>query len=187
LKIDFKCPNCQRTLRVASEHVGKKAKCPGCDTITLIEDSSAQEVPVAQQLQQPPQPQPASLFDSELDLLRSSNLQANTNPYRTLAATEQPVDYSSRAEQSDVAGVLSVVFGGVSFLSLLFCVCFSPLGLISLAGSIAGLVLSFYAEPPFKIIGMILNSIVLGFIILGIIAVIAVWIMAVSGAFDPLG
>ena len=106
LKIDFKCQNCQRNLRVASEHIGKKVKCPGCDTISLIEEPSAQELPVAQKLPKPP-PQPASLFDSELDPLWSSNPQANTNPYHSLAATDQPVDHSFRAGQSDVLGILS--------------------------------------------------------------------------------
>ena len=57
--------------------------------------------------------------------------------------------------------------------------------MISLIGSFAGLVLSFYAKPPLKLIGMIINSIVLSICVLGLIAVIAFYVAALYGAFDP--
>jgi hypothetical protein len=34
--IKFKCSQCQKAITAADEHVGRKAKCPGCQTILVI-------------------------------------------------------------------------------------------------------------------------------------------------------
>jgi DNA-directed RNA polymerase subunit RPC12/RpoP len=35
--IEFVCSNCKKTLRVPDEHLGKKARCPACQTIVIIQ------------------------------------------------------------------------------------------------------------------------------------------------------
>ena len=40
MPIEFQCSGCGKTLRVQDEHAGESAKCPECDTITLIPDGS---------------------------------------------------------------------------------------------------------------------------------------------------
>ncbi|MDB2685648.1 hypothetical protein N9Y42_00355 [Mariniblastus sp.] len=159
----------------------------------MIEDQSAQDIPVAQQPRQPSKPHSPSPFDSEAErsnsnALRSSNSNQNSNPYQVLAAGNQhgrrPPNHQYSTSQTDVHGILSVLFGGLSFLSLMLCLCVSPFAIVALAGSVAGLVLSFYSQPPLKLIGMIVNSIVLGIWILAFTAAITLWIMAISGAFE---
>jgi hypothetical protein len=36
MSIEFPCPGCQKTLRVADEHAGKQARCPQCQTIASV-------------------------------------------------------------------------------------------------------------------------------------------------------
>lgn len=42
MSIEFPCPGCQKTLRVADEHAGKQARCPHCQTVTPVPLQSGQ-------------------------------------------------------------------------------------------------------------------------------------------------
>ncbi len=41
MPIDFRCPNCQKLLRVGDNAAGKQAKCPGCGTILSVPSPAA--------------------------------------------------------------------------------------------------------------------------------------------------
>ena len=49
MAIEFKCQNCQKTLRVADEFAGKKARCPNCQTILLVESDTETVEPISVQ------------------------------------------------------------------------------------------------------------------------------------------
>lgn len=36
MSIEFTCPQCGKTLRVADEHAGKQAKCPSCQNVVTV-------------------------------------------------------------------------------------------------------------------------------------------------------
>lgn len=42
MTVEFSCRECQTTLRVADEHIGKKARCPSCGSIQDVVGSSQQ-------------------------------------------------------------------------------------------------------------------------------------------------
>ena len=177
-------------MRVDVIHIGKKAKCPACGTISLIEDRSSEQSPIAQVVQPPSAPPAVDRFDSDSnDPFSGTDFNSNANPYRALKTSGRPVvdgpQVQYRPSQNDVQGILAVVLGGVSLLSLMLCACFIPLAMISLAGSIGGLVLSFYAQPPLKTIGIVINSIALGICMLLISLLIGFWIWAANESFNP--
>ncbi|NIL97990.1 MAG: hypothetical protein GTO53_09575 [Planctomycetales bacterium] len=51
MPIEFVCPGCQKTLRVADDYAGRSAKCPNCQTVA--------QVPAAGRPATPPPPPPA--------------------------------------------------------------------------------------------------------------------------------
>jgi DNA-directed RNA polymerase subunit RPC12/RpoP len=39
--IDFKCPTCGKTLQVTEMNAGKKARCPGCNSVLTVPEASS--------------------------------------------------------------------------------------------------------------------------------------------------
>jgi hypothetical protein len=46
--ITFHCPQCHRPVRIADEHAGKKARCPGCRQVFAVPGRNGSAAPPAQ-------------------------------------------------------------------------------------------------------------------------------------------
>jgi phage FluMu protein Com len=100
MPIEFRCSNCQKTLRVGDEAVGKKARCPQCGTIQDVISSISNFATVPSPT--PTGPAPAPQFDNPFrsstlgnpfsDAQPASASGQSTNPY---AAPTQPSGYAS--------------------------------------------------------------------------------------------
>lgn len=142
MPIEFSCQNCHKTLRVPSEFVGRKARCPNCQTVNVIIDPqagsefSASEIPSTQTT-------PPSFQDTnpgpdyrESDYASSSQTtntfktqpQGTGNPYSS--PTRPPQHYSRPAySQTPHRGGLILTLGILS----VFCnFCLVP-GILSLS------------------------------------------------------
>jgi len=47
MAIQFQCPQCDKTLKVADENAGKKAKCPSCQTVVQIPFATSPQEPAS--------------------------------------------------------------------------------------------------------------------------------------------
>lgn len=54
MAIEFQCEHCNTTLRVPDEHAGKRAKCPKCQAVNLIQAGSLASNPFGQTDSQSP-------------------------------------------------------------------------------------------------------------------------------------
>ena len=103
--------------------------------------------------------------------------QNSTNPYSSPGASAAAIPpYPPVQGQSDTAGILGIIFGGVSlFLNTLMAFCCLPTLLLGILLSISGLVCSFFGKPPLRIIGICLNILAL----LGAAAVISFFVFSI--------
>ena len=114
MAIEFKCQNCQKTLRVADEFAGKKARCPNCQTILLVEgdtetvEPTSVQPPVASALQPPAYGQTGTPSASPF---------ATGNPYSSPAQASQylnPTRRPSRGEPHRGGLVLGLGIGAIA-------------------------------------------------------------------------
>ena len=89
--IEFKCQSCQKTLRVADEFAGRKAKCPNCQTVLQVEDRAD----VFESLAPAPTPTP---FESELPPLQQPPVGQPGIPNASPFATGNPYGAPSHVE-----------------------------------------------------------------------------------------
>ena len=87
--IEFKCQSCQKTLRVADEFAGRKAKCPNCQTVLQVEDRAD----VFESLAPAPTP-----FESELPPLQQPPVGQPGIPNASPFATGNPYGAPSHVE-----------------------------------------------------------------------------------------
>lgn len=59
MPIEFRCPQCQRLLRVGDDAVGKQAKCPACGTLAQVPHSLVEPASPAPAFNPPPLPSSA--------------------------------------------------------------------------------------------------------------------------------
>ena len=64
MAIEFKCQNCQKTLRVPDEFAGRKAKCPNCQTVLQVAAADDTVQPLEVQAPIAPSPGPFDGLDS---------------------------------------------------------------------------------------------------------------------------
>ena len=98
MAIEFKCQNCQKTLRVADEFAGKKARCPNCQTILLVESDTETVEPIAVKPPVASAPQPPAYGQTGTP---SASPFATGNPYNSPAQASQyrtPTRRHSRGE-----------------------------------------------------------------------------------------
>ena len=98
MAIEFKCQNCQKTLRVADEFAGKKARCPNCQTILLVESDTETVEPIAVKPPVASAPQPPAYGQTGTP---SASPFATGNPYSSPAQASQyrtPTRRHSRGE-----------------------------------------------------------------------------------------
>jgi hypothetical protein len=80
MPIEFRCPQCQRLLRVGDDAVGKQAKCPACGTLAQVPNSLAETAPTEPREFSPPLPSGANPFGGP-----------GTNPFNAGAFTPPPI------------------------------------------------------------------------------------------------
>ena len=98
MAIEFKCQNCRKTLRVADEFAGKKARCPNCQTILLVESDTETVEPIAVKPPVASAPQPPAYGQTGTP---SASPFATGNPYNSPAQASQyrtPTRRHSRGE-----------------------------------------------------------------------------------------
>ena len=110
MAIEFKCQNCQKTLRVADEFAGKKARCPNCQTVLLVENDTEIIEPISVQPAAPPAPQPQTQTSAfgRTGLPGASHF-GNSNPYSTPSAQGR-----SRGEPHRGGLVLGLGIGAIA-------------------------------------------------------------------------
>lgn len=189
-------------MRVDAKHAGKKGKCPTCGTVNLIKKDEGlddlpvahpitppDDLPVAQPIQTPPStplkpadpfqnPAPGNPFQQQPQPFTSSDFNTGASPYRPPTHTGKRQQANSG--ETDVCGILSVVLGGLNLLGIALCICFGPILLAVILGSIGGIVLSLWAKRPLKAIGMSLNGVALGISLLIVIAAVVLYFFAIN-------
>lgn len=80
MPIEFRCPQCQRLLRVGDDAVGKQAKCPACGTLAQVPNALAETAPREPRELSPPLPSGANPFGGQ-----------GTNPFNAGAFTPPPI------------------------------------------------------------------------------------------------
>ena len=98
MAIEFKCQNCRKTLRVADEFAGKKARCPNCQTILLVESDTETVEPIAVKPRVASAPQPPAYGQTGTPIASPF---ATGNPYNSPAQASQyrpPTRRHSRGE-----------------------------------------------------------------------------------------
>ena len=124
MAIEFKCQNCQKTLRVADEFAGKKARCPNCQTILLVESDTETVEPIAVKPPVASAPQPPAYGQTGTP---SASPFATGNPYSSPAQASQyrtPTRRHSRGEPHRGGLVLGLGIGAM--------VCCPPVGIFPL-------------------------------------------------------
>ena len=114
MAIEFKCQNCQKTLRVADEFAGKKARCPNCQTILLVEGDTETVEPTSVQPPVASTPQPPAYGQTGTP---SASPFATGNPYSSPAQASQyltPPRRSSRGEPHRGGLVLGLGIGAMA-------------------------------------------------------------------------
>lgn len=105
MAIEFVCSNCGKTLRVPNEHLGKKARCPACQSINLIQPAGYPAN--AQNLNSEESGSTSPSGDSENPAVHVAD--SKLNPY---ASTTHP---SSRLHAVPHRGGLVLTLGIVAF------------------------------------------------------------------------
>lgn len=123
MPIEFNCSACSKLLRVPEGSAGKKAKCPGCQTVLQIPYSPAQtnifdeagamddEIPELE----PPIDRVADPFSSEAPFGQPPS----NNPFESPGMASSYQSTSRRAERSGwvtSVAVINFVFGGLQIL-----------------------------------------------------------------------
>ena len=114
MAIEFKCQNCQKTLRVADEFAGKKARCPNCQTILLVEGDTETVEPTSVQPPVASTPQPPAYGQTGTPSLSPF---ATGNPYSRPAQASQylnPTRRSSRGKPHRGGLVLGLGIGAMA-------------------------------------------------------------------------
>ena len=113
MAIEFKCQNCQKTLRVADEFAGKKARCPNCQTILLVESDTETVEPIAVKPPVASAPQPPAYGQTGTP---SASPFATGNPYNSPAQASQyrtPTRRHSRGEPHRAGLVFGLGIGAI--------------------------------------------------------------------------
>lgn len=111
MPIEFPCTHCGKVLRVPDEHLGKKARCPACQSINLIRTESPMGVNQARQSYQDPPVPPLNTFAApQQDIQYSSK-----NPYEATA-------YQSFSHLAPHRGGLVLTLGIISLVCNFFLV-----------------------------------------------------------------
>ena len=117
MAIEFKCQNCQKTLRVADEFAGKKARCPNCQTILLVESDTETVEPTSVQPPVPSTPQPPAYGQPRR--IPNTSPFATDNPYSDpFEQYQSPTRQRSRGEphRGGLVLVLGILSIGCCFL-----------------------------------------------------------------------
>ena len=84
MAIEFQCEHCNTTLRVSDEHAGKRAKCPKCQAVNLIQaggQASQSEFATPGGIQSPLSSPEADAQESYFDGDSAAASKAVANPY----------------------------------------------------------------------------------------------------------
>ena len=114
MAIEFKCENCHKTLRVADEFAGKKARCPNCQTILQVESSTETVDPISVQPPLASTPQPPAYGQTGTP---SASPFATGNPYSSPSQASQyqpPTRRRSRGEPHRGGLVLGLGIGAMT-------------------------------------------------------------------------
>jgi DNA-directed RNA polymerase subunit RPC12/RpoP len=107
--IEFVCTNCKKTLRVPDEHLGKKARCPACQAIVIIQSTDLTDV--------------GNLQNNETEL-RFLHPESAVSPERPSATKPNPYSIgsypTSRQQSAPHRGGLILTLGILAFTCNLF-------------------------------------------------------------------
>lgn len=174
MPIELSCPSCGKQLRLADEHAGKAGRCPACQATFQIPTHSEQQTPAPPFGSSPPlPPNPAgNLFPQQTPqqppnpFASTSSTQSpygGTNPYNSPQA---PNMYGAQSQPGEGMAIATIVLGIISIVFAFFpCCCYLNL-LIGVPCGVVGLILSFQVPKERRMVGMILNGIGLGLIVL---------------------
>jgi hypothetical protein len=121
MAIEFRCPGCNRLLRVGEGVAGKRAKCPECGTVLIVPSPPPPPPPVPRGLD-PPTSEAVAAADYV-----PANEQAVAVPVDGLP--QKPGKVQAMAIMTLIGGILAAI-GPFSILSWAWIMCFLPLILI---------------------------------------------------------
>ncbi|MBC7967787.1 MAG: hypothetical protein H7Z17_17890 [Fuerstia sp.] len=144
MAIEFNCPYCTATIRVADAYAGKQGRCPKCDTKLLIPSVPLPNQPAAPQLPViQTQPSPANgagpLAPNGLPVITNGNVAAPDDPFAVRPATTSVVKSRRRSARRRPSRTLVIGVPVICFLILFGVIAYSLTGsLPKLQGDVAG-------------------------------------------------
>ncbi|MDB4379755.1 hypothetical protein N9Z70_00050 [Mariniblastus sp.] len=164
MKIELICEGCQSVLNVDSIYAGKQARCPNCQCVNSIPSKESgfhldREASAHGDAQ--------NLLDSKSSEIEPFvDKRQPANPYQAIAdhphanATRLP---GAQSQSGLVLGIISLV---MVYFGFFFCCIFPMVGFVL---GVVGLLISLNTPSEYRTIGLILNSISVGTVLLGII------------------
>jgi hypothetical protein len=144
MAIEFNCPYCTATIRVADAYAGKQGRCPKCDTKLLIPNVPLPNQPAVPQLPTI-QTQPAAaigggpLAPDGLPVLTNGNVASSDDPFAIRPATTSVVKSRRRSARRRPSRTLVIGVPVICFLILFGIIAYSLTGsLPQLQGDVAG-------------------------------------------------
>lgn len=198
MPIDMNCPGCGKKLRLADEHAGKTGRCPACQATFSI--PAAGQAPAPQPTgpaaspfspsypDQAPAfpPQPSAGQHAETSSAspfaepKPQPFETAVNPYASPKTLQPAYAPPPAANPGETFGIISIVLGVVAIISGGFSICCCLGWIVTFPAGIVGLVLAFQAPPQQRMIGIILNSLGMGLVVVGFLIGIA------AGVFQNL-
>lgn len=127
MPIQFSCSSCNKTLRVSSKYVGKKAKCPQCITVNVVPAENEEMEAPSSNLE--PLPSVSESFGASVQALPkvsapASAGAASSNPYAISTSTTQDAYQNNIMSQGSGSsgGALNVyrpLYDSIFFLNFL--------------------------------------------------------------------
>lgn len=199
MPIELTCPSCGKQLRLADEHAGKAGRCPACQATFQIPTHSEQQAPPSPFGGAAPTQPFTSLPPSPAGNLFPQQPQQPPNPFASTSSMQSPYGganpygssppnmYGGPPQQGEGMATASIVLGIISIVfAFLPCCCYLNL-LIGVPCGIIGLILSFQVPPERRMIGLILNCVGLGLIVLLFVAyLIFIFVAAANQQPQPL-
>lgn len=116
MSIEFRCPQCQKLLRVSDDSAGKQAKCPACGTVALVPGASTADTSPEGFSVPPPPPTPSTPIAGNPFATPAANpfagggalpLPPSDNPYAAPLSGGETKHGSVRGGELDIGRVFS--------------------------------------------------------------------------------
>ena len=168
MKIELKCHGCESLLKVDSDHAGKQARCPSCQTVNSIPHAD-DGIDMGESSGQ------GSEHENPFGVEPSRQLppSESANPYRPV----QGIAGSPSGGSAELGLIFGIVSLALVFFGSIVCCIFPVVGVIM--GGV-GLIISVQSDSEYRTVAIVLNSISIGSFLIAVIGFLAFLLFASS-------